>query len=253
MNIKMIVVDLDGTLLRTDKTISERTQATLRKCREAGIKVVYATARGGSAEHVAPAELFDGKITMSGAVAKIGNEVVFKCLIPHQIARPILVACAKRGLCITAETGKTYYTSFIVPGNAPIHKTDCRITNFKQYDVDAEKIYAMYTTVYDRTFVKNLLPKELQLTAFRDDGFCTISHIHATKSNAVSKLARLWNISPAETVAFGDDLVDIDLLTYAGAGIAMANALDEVKAAANIICLSNGEDGVAHWLENNVL
>jgi len=65
-SIKMIVTDLDGTLLRTDKTISERTKDVLRQCRKCGIKVVYATGRGGSAEQRAPSELFDGRISMNG-------------------------------------------------------------------------------------------------------------------------------------------------------------------------------------------
>jgi len=49
MNVKMVVTDLDGTLLRDDKTISERTLSALRRCREKGLKVVYATGRGVSA------------------------------------------------------------------------------------------------------------------------------------------------------------------------------------------------------------
>jgi predicted mannosyl-3-phosphoglycerate phosphatase (HAD superfamily) len=64
MPIKLIVTDLDGTLLRTDKTISDRTKSILSKCRESGIAVIYATGRGGSAEQVAPAELFDGRIRL---------------------------------------------------------------------------------------------------------------------------------------------------------------------------------------------
>ena len=62
----MIVMDLDGTLLRSDKTISKYTACVLNKCRERGIKVVYATGRGGSAEKVAPAGLFDARIVMNG-------------------------------------------------------------------------------------------------------------------------------------------------------------------------------------------
>jgi len=73
MDTKMIVTDLDGTLLRDDKRISERTKNTLIRCRENGIKVVFASARGGSVERFAPDYLVDGKIRMNGAVAKIGD------------------------------------------------------------------------------------------------------------------------------------------------------------------------------------
>ena len=78
-------------------------------------------------------------------------------------------------------------------------------------------------------------------------------HKDATKANAVAALSRYWNIAQSEIVAFGDDLNDIDLLTYAGVGVAVANALDEVKAVADDICDTNDNDGVAKWLEENVL
>ena len=103
MPIKMIVTDLDGTLLRTDKTISDRTKSVLSQCRKSGIIVVYATGRGVSAEQVAPTEFFDGKITMNGAMVKSGDTIVHDCLIPYQTARPILLACDKRGMKITSE------------------------------------------------------------------------------------------------------------------------------------------------------
>jgi len=78
-------------------------------------------------------------------------------------------------------------------------------------------------------------------------------HKDATKSKAAASLVQFWDIASSEILAFGDDLNDIDMLSYAGIGVAMGNALDEVKAAANYICLSNDEDGVAHWIEEFIL
>ena len=85
------------------------------------------------------------------------------------------------------------------------------------------------------------------------DGLGQIMHKDATKANAVAALARYWIIAQSEIVAFGDDLNDIDLLIYAGVGVAVANALDEVRAIAKYICDANENDGVAKWLEENVL
>ena len=96
--VKMIVLDLDETLLKNDKSISEKTQSIIRQCRKSGIKVIYATGRGGSAEKVAPSQLFDGRITMGGAIAYIGDSVVYSSLIPFSVARPLLIACNKHGL-----------------------------------------------------------------------------------------------------------------------------------------------------------
>ena len=73
MTIRMVVTDLDDTLLRKDKTISERTTTALRKCREKGIKTVYATGRGNSSKMFVSSELFDGFVRMNGAMAYMGD------------------------------------------------------------------------------------------------------------------------------------------------------------------------------------
>ena len=77
-----------------------------------------------------------------------------------------------------------------------------------------------------------------------------VMHKDATKAKAIEELARIWGISQSEIVAFGDDLNDIDMLSYAGISVAMGNALDEVKAVADFICETCDNDGVAKWIES---
>ena len=96
INIKMIVTDLDDTLLRRDKTVSEYTSDIFRRCQKAGIKTAFATARGHP-EKVAPMELFDGRIMCNGAVM-IADGETYRQTIPYHEARPLLLACIKRGL-----------------------------------------------------------------------------------------------------------------------------------------------------------
>jgi hydroxymethylpyrimidine pyrophosphatase-like HAD family hydrolase len=81
----------------------------------------------------------------------------------------------------------------------------------------------------------------------------TIVHREATKLNALIAVERALNIPADETVAFGDDYSDIDCLSYCVNSIAVANAIDEVKSVANCICGDCDDDGVAKWLEENVL
>ena len=254
MLIKMIVTDLDGTLLRTDKTISEYTKAILHKCRGLGVKIVYASGRGGSAQRVAPSELFDGKVTMNGAVAKIGDDIVYSRLIPYQTARPFLLACRERQIRITSEISGMHYSNFIVSDFWP-HLTNFQIVDFAQHEIDAEKIYSPAPTREDIAFIEQLLPDELYSVITHDITgiLLNIMHRDATKAKAVSELARLWGILPEDIAAFGDELNDLDLLAYAGTGVAMGNALDEVKAVADYICDDNDNDGVAKWLEENIL
>jgi len=247
--VKMIVTDLDGTLLRTDKTISSNTETVMRQCREAGIKVVYATGRGGSSELVAPTELFDGRITMNGAIAKVGDETVYYRIIPIQTACPILTACDKRGIKITSENTGMHYSNFVVSDIWP-YVTDFRIVDFSQHRLDTEKIYVPDPAKDDIAFIKQLLPDDLYFILTADvEGFLgQIMHKDATKALAVAALARYWGLSQSEIVAFGDDLNDTDMLSSAGIGVAMGNAHDDVKAASDFICSSNDSDGLAEWL-----
>ena len=254
MNIKMIVTDLDGTLLRSDKTVSNYTKSVLSKCRQAGIKIVYATGRGGSASSVAPAELFDGKISMNGAIAIVGDKMIYNPLIPYQLAKPVLNACDKRGLKTSSEAvNGNHYSNFDVCAEWPsLTGTYFEITDFTQHNIDAAKLYAVVNTSEDVTYIKENLPPQLYLTVSRD-GLAQVMHKDATKSKAIAQLAKFWDINSSQIAAFGDDLNDLDMLTYAGYGVAMANAVDEVKEACNFECACNDKDGLAKWLEGNVL
>ena len=252
MAIKMIVADLDGTLLKTDKTISEYTKTILGKCRTSGIKIVYATGRGSSAERVAPPELFDGKITINGAVAIYQDSLIYHRLIPYQAARPILMACHQRGLRMASERNSMHYTNFKMPDEWADVVTSYKIVDFSRHAEDVEKIYTYNLTPDDVSFIQERLPCDLYMvTAI--DGLAMIMHHEATKSKAVAALAQYWNIAHTEIVAFGDDLNDIDLLSYAGTSVAVSNALDEVKAVADYTCDTNDNDGVAKWLEKHML
>ena len=249
--IKLLVFDLDGTLLKTDKTISEFTLNTLGRCRQSGIKLAYATARGGSAGKFVPVELFDGKVVMSGALASIGDELVYKRLIPHEIARPLLMACDRKGIKIASEISGMHYSNFVV-SELWDYINNYEIVDFSRHTIDAEKLYAVAYNKDDLAFIEKNLSTELYLTVSRD-GLVMIMHRDATKSKAIAALAEEWGILQSEIAVFGDDLNDIDMLRYAGFGVAMGNALSEVKAAADCICQGNDEDGVAEWILSNLL
>ncbi|MCL2209598.1 MAG: HAD family hydrolase [Treponema sp.] len=249
--IKMIVSDLDGTLLRTDCSLSEKTIEILAQCREEGVKVVYATGRGGSAEIRAPSHYFDGRINMNGAVARIKNDIVYKKTIPHKAAQPILIACDKYGLKTVSELCGMHYSNFDVTKEWPIIK-NFKITDFSAHEIDAEKLYMVLKNPDDVAFIAQYLNNEMYLTVSRD-GLVQVMHKDATKSKALAAVAGHWGIAQSEIAAFGDDLNDVDMMEYAGFGVAMENAVDEVKKAAKFSCSNNDADGVAEWINKNVL
>ena len=250
----MIATDLDGTLLRTDKTISEYVRTILNECHKKGIKVVYATGRGGTAERVAPSKYFDGRITMNGAIAKVGDALIYDRLIPFKTARPILTACNKHGIKITSEISGMHYSNFVV-SDLWSNISNFELVDFLLHDKDAEKIYTPNSTQEDRLFIEKLLPDNLYFVVTADgNGFLgQIMHNEATKAKAVAALAQYWNISMSDVVAFGDDYNDIDMLSFSGISVAMGNAVNELKTIADYICLSSVEDGLAKWVEEHIL
>ena len=250
-SIKMIVTDLDGTLLRSDKTISEPTIAVLEQCRRSGIKLVYATGRSGeSASIVAPSDLFHGRVSQNGAVIATGNQIIRKYFIPYETARPLLMACDKNGLKTASQAGAMHYSNFLVSDEWPVI-TNFMIVDFSKHEINSEKIYAIIRKPEDALFIESVLPNDLYLSV-SSDGLGMIMHKDATKAKAAACLAGIWDISQSEVLAFGDDFNDLDMLQYAGIGVAMGNAADAVKAAADYICLTNDDDGLAEWIISNI-
>lgn len=76
---------------------------------------------------------------------------------------------------------------------------------------------------------------------------------NVTKENAIMKITEVCGFSTDSIIAFGDDYADIGMLELCGTGVAMGNAIDEVKERADIVIGSNDEDGIAGFIENEIL
>ena len=247
---KMIVTDLDWTLLRDDKSISEFTINTLKKFRNNGFKIVFATARGETAREFFPTGLFDGYVIMNGAVAYKGSRKVYSKLVSMDIGRDILIRSEKHGLRTAAVSGGFHYANFDV--NKVWNNIGEYVeTDFSKLEIDAEKLYMIVEDNKDIEFIESFLPKELYMTVSRDN-LAQIMNVEATKSKGIFKLAEHWGILPKDIVAFGDDHNDYDMIKKAGIGVAMGNAIEEIKDVADFICNTNEDDGVANWLLENM-
>jgi len=248
----LIVTDLDGTLLRTDRTISEYTKAILTRCREAGIKVAFATGRSsGDSDTMLSSVSFDARINMNGAIAKAGETLIYSRLISHETACNFLVSCDKAGIKVVSQTENMHYSNFAVSDLWHWIK-NFEIVDFREHKIDAQKIYLSNLTSQELAYIKSILPDELYMV-MANDNLLMIMHKEATKAKAVAALADFWGIERSEIITFGDDLNDIDMLSFAGTSVAMGNALGKVKSAASQICDTNDNDGVAKWIEQNSL
>lgn len=252
-NIRLIAADLDGTLLRTDKTISDRTVAALERCRAQGILTAFATARSETASARFSARFApDVFISNGGALARRGGTVLYRAVIPCALANGIFRDClASPAIAqITCETDKGYFNSLPLDTGWPgwmdyansvhwdfIHALDC----------DAYKIVLR---TGEENAAANIAQKHpsIRVQHFTGESWYVICHREATKWNAIRHVAARLGIPIAEIAAFGDDYNDIEMLRNCGIGVAMANAQPEAMAAADCVCASNDEDGLALWI-----
>lgn len=248
-DIKMIVTDLDGTLLRDDKSISTRTETVIKQLRNNGIPFVVATARPIRAvKTFLPWVSFDAAIFHNGAVV-MDHEILLKNLgikNPQRIVNAILND--KPDYKIAVESNDMMYSNFdageIWPGIDYIKTPD-----FKELEHSfAEKIIVDAYSIEEMNALEKYITDDLYML-LSENRIVTIHNTQSSKMNGIKTLAERYNISPDQIVAFGDDYNDIDMLKSCGIGVAVENALSEVKNAADEITESNEQDGVAKWLE----
>jgi Cof subfamily protein (haloacid dehalogenase superfamily) len=257
--IKLIVTDLDNTLLRRDKTISDYTVGVFGRLRECGVLAAFATSRFFRASArfrklVTP----DVNITSSGAIAEMGGRQLFRAAIDLRTATAIIAdlkACPDV-LQITADTEDHYFNSEPLDKTWPdwIDYADSVTTDFAK-PLPVMDVFKIVPKAAGGTDVQSIVDRypSVDMQRFSGEDWSQIKSRQASKHNAVAAVCRELGIRHSQVVAFGDDYSDIEMLRSCGVGVAVANAIDECKAVADCICGDCDEDGVARWLEENIL
>ena len=255
LDIKLIVTDLDNTLLRRDKSISNYTADVFTRIRERGILIAFATTRSETAsakfvKSIAP-DIF---ISNGGSLVRHGEKVLFSSPIETSIALDIISKCVgNSGIRqITVESAFGYYNTKPIDNELLgwIDFSRLRVTDFKT-PIEFGDIYKIVVLSEDIRFVQEIIKanKNLTVVSFTDEDWHQIHAVGINKASAVKSL----NFDSGEIIAFGDDYNDVELLRYSGTGVAMSNAIDECKNAADFICGDCDDDGVARWLAANIL
>lgn len=252
MIVKLIVTDLDDTLLRKDKSISVYTKSIINQIRGAGVKFAFSTARGESVKNIIQQGLFDAYSLLNGAIGFAEGQCIFKKLIEPEIYIPFLRNLHDNSILVGAEVDGCHYTNFKAKTKWNNIGKNVITTFDDSIDGSAGKLYAIANQKTDLDTIRELLPRGLYIKVSRD-GLVMIMNEDATKSKSIASLARYYRISMDEIIAFGDDINDIDMLKTAGTGVAMGNAVPEVKMIADEICGSSEDDGLAKWIANNLL
>lgn len=221
---RLLLFDLDGTLLRSDKTISQRTLKTLQECRDKGILIGVSTSRSEQNALSFIKELQpDVLIVSGGALVKYKGEYIYKAEFSGKETRQMIAA--SREIC------------------------EADFENFN------ESSLKMCVEIFDEHQAERLrkVLQDCDCIRFSDGYWYKFTKKTATKERAILEISVACGISTEQMAAFGDDYADMGMLTLCGQGIAMGNAIDEVRAKADMIIGSNDEDGIAEYLENEFL
>ena len=113
----------------------------------------------------------------------------------------------------------------------------------------------MCVEIFDEEKAKILTERLEQCDCIRfSDGYWyKFTRKNVTKENAIMRIAEAYGFGMESIIAFGDDFADIGMLELCGLGVAMGNAIDEVKDRADIVIGSNDEEGIAYFIEENIL
>lgn len=246
--VKAIITDLDRTLLRTDKSLSEYTISVLKKCKARGIKVMAATARPGrTVKEYDEVIGFDAMTVMNGAKVMVGDKVRTYG-IPDELAEEMLgKVCERREFLFSVETGEILYAREHIPEfEYTLH------TEFPKLPTGETAYKILVSGEGAVEFVKENLTEGLHCTV--SNGYLVqIMSKDAKKSEGIRVMLDAFGIEPEEAVYFGDDFDDAESMQLCGLGVAVDNAISKVKAVADEIAESNDADGVAKWIESHVL
>ena len=268
MKYKLLVLDLDGTLTNNKKEITENTRNTLIEAQEKGVKIVLASGRPtyGIVPIAEKLELKKyGGYILSYNGGEIINwqtgEMMYENVLPDDIL-PYLYQCAKdHNFAIVTYKDKYVITEHpddeYVLKEAILNVMDTQKVNHFLEAIDfpvpkclivgeAERLAVlekqMYESLKDKMGVYRSEPYFLELVPKGID-----------KAQSLSVLLQKIGYTREEMIAIGDGFNDKSMIEYAGLGVAMANAQEVVKQAADYITLSNEEDGVADVVKKFML
>lgn len=267
--VKLIALDLDGTLFNSQSQISAHNIDTIKKANEAGATVVISTGRPYSG---LPFEQLKGSgirfaITTNGsAIYEIeSGKCLFEEAMDEEIILPILDFLLTKDIHMDAFIGGKGYTPVqcVAAGqklaNPPALKhyilnTRVRVDNLPLFIHENQlKVQKMTLNFYpegdgfkDREEVRKYLESNPAVTTV-SGGYNNLEFTRAdvNKGVGLQKMAQLLDIPVAQTMAVGDTENDLAIIRAAGVGVAMGNATAAVKSAADYITTSNDEDGVA--------
>jgi len=250
MMYRLLLFDLDGTLLTSDETITPATAKAIKACKSKGINIGYITARANSPKNRKLISNLpcDFVAYYGGAEIYVGDKLIESHPIPYAHAIKMIRHLHKdySDMQIAICMEPWYYSS--KSGEILNHETAERkkCTLLELPPIDVQRILLLDVT--NKISLQNYITYDSNCFVFANQSAIIISK-NASKENAMLKASEYFNIPLAQMIAFGDDSNDIGMLKTAGISVAMGNAIAEVKDIADFVTTSNNDDGIAVWIE----
>lgn len=265
----LIALDLDGTLLTDDKKISINTRQIIQELQNEGHVFMIATGRSNHAslEYYHLLELMSPIINFNGALTYHPHEKdwgLYHTPLPMTMTREIIEICQELGVAnIIAETGNVVYIDqhnqemidIFQSVQQYVPEFSVRTGHVKKNLQTSPTSLLIQPKGEQYLEIKEMLAENYkQKVEFRGWGGpwnifeVTLSGIH--KGYALEKVATALDIPQSQVIAFGDQTNDIEMIEYAGVGVAMGNAIDPLKNVADEVTQSNEDDGIKAFLEN---
>lgn len=266
MSIELVAIDLDDTLLDSTWKIPESCLEAISQVQRKGVKVTLATGRmfRSAVPYARQLKVDIPLITYQGALVKnsLSEEVLYYEPLPRKLATEIMIFFKERGIfyqsyfndcfCIERWSPEAQYYAEL-SGMKPWFHDDLIAVSREQ---DTPKILA---SIFDERLMLSIeeelnrrYGEELYITRSKPV-FLEVMKRSVDKGLALKMLARYFGIPREKVLAFGDSYNDLAMIKWAGIGVAMGNAPEAVKEAADYLAPSNEEDGVARVLHELIL
>ncbi|MFF7886045.1 HAD family hydrolase [Streptomyces sp. NPDC020794] len=256
----LIATDLDGTLLRGDDTLSDRSRAVLARVAEAGARHLVVTGRPAPRVRPLLDELGGAGLAVCGQGAQLYDAAADRLLWSVTLDRELAETALGK---IEAEVGLLYAAvdqdgvdglTLIEPGYVMPHPTLPAVRVHRRDDLWTEpisKVLLRHPSLSDDELASAArgVVGSLATVTMSGPGTVELQPCGVTKATGLALAAAHLGLTPAATIAFGDMPNDIPMFDWAARGVAMANAHPELKAVADEVTLSNEDDGIAVVLE----
>lgn len=255
---RVIATDLDGTLLRSDGSLSQRNRSALRTAEDNGIAVVFVTARPprwldeladavGGHGHVI---CLNGACTYEVATRAVSDVQGFNAASVAGLVRELRAALPEVALGVERASGAIYDEHYV---NQPLVSEFATRAPIEQHlDQPVAKLLARLDGHNDDAFfdaVSNVIGTRATLAYSGSEGLAEMTAPGVTKAAALARWCAQREVDASQVWAFGDMPNDVPMLQWAGRGIAVANAHSQVRSVVSDHTASNDDDGVAQALE----